>query len=322
MSQRQPATDGSAAARSAAGGSHGSRGFRYQGEVAAAVAVMGLIGQLSIRSITCEYPEDVAVVAGTGTIHAQVKSRRAHLAPHTAGWVAKQIAALLSRHHDALERDPTRTVAIVLESLTDVLEPTGWSATIAPGTATYAELAAADSFTSKENATDPAQLDRVHLVHAPRPPAAAVQLLAHTQAMLPAVAELCVARLRQALSDAADASGESGRTYPATLTATELQRLRPSAIATFGCSKPSATIAVWVAASGSTRRVTDLAISTSASSTRSTGEAPRLLTPRPPSTNGLLKRCGYDDDRDDCAHAGRFAHILMPHHSPAPYDWQ
>lgn len=232
MSKRQATSRRNPADRSAAGGSHGGRGFRYQDEVAAAVAAMGLVGQLNVQTITCEHTEDVAVVTGAGPIHAQVKSRRSHLEPHSVGWVAAQIAALLDRHHEALERDPACTVAIVLESLTSALEPTGWSDVVTPGTTTYTALAATDSFGDTVDAVDPALLGRVRVVHAPRPRAAAVRLLSQEQGMLPAVAEFCVARLRQALADAADANGEKDRTQPVVLTATELQRLRDVTVET------------------------------------------------------------------------------------------
>src|SRR4051794_35774420 len=79
------------ASHRAKSGSFGGRGYRYQDEVAAAVAVMGLVGELTVRSISCEGIEDVSVLAGSGMIHAQVKSRRGHLKPLGVGTVAGHI---------------------------------------------------------------------------------------------------------------------------------------------------------------------------------------------------------------------------------------
>jgi hypothetical protein len=103
--QEEPNSSVPRAVKSARSGSHGGRGYRYQDEVAAAVAVMGLVGELSLRSISCEGVEDVSVSTGSGPIHAQVKSRRGHLKPLGVGTVAGHIRTLLSVHADALAAD-------------------------------------------------------------------------------------------------------------------------------------------------------------------------------------------------------------------------
>ncbi|WP_152531974.1 dsDNA nuclease domain-containing protein [Pseudomonas syringae USA007] len=98
-------------------GSHAGRGFRYQDAVAACLALHGWAGHSSYGLVIPEGDDDVELLASSGRILAQVKSRRGHRGPFPIGEIVGFLTTLWNRTTE----QPEDSYLLILER-----EPAAW----------------------------------------------------------------------------------------------------------------------------------------------------------------------------------------------------
>lgn len=205
-------------------GARAGRGFRYQDALCAALAVEAWAGEAAWNAVVPEGLED-ATLHGPGLeIRAQIKSRHDPRGRFSLSEVADFVVKMMVPLDGVT--DGSVRLALILERTVDGLEASGWLEPLASTGQKFEAFAQALTTAFAPRTIDTvALLARLHLVVSPDPLSAVPLVLERKGSLDPAAGRLVAQELRTAAGRAADDNYANQPQAPASLGATDVQRL-------------------------------------------------------------------------------------------------
>ncbi|MER8855619.1 hypothetical protein NKH94_29235 [Mesorhizobium australicum] len=205
-------------------GARAGRGFRYQDALCAALAVEAWAGEAAWNAVVPEGLEDATLYGPGLEIRAQIKSRHDPRGRFSLSEVADFVAKMMAPLDEVA--DSSVRLALILERPVDGLEASGWLQPLASTGQKFEVLAQALTAAFAPRTIDTiALLARLHLVVLPDPLSAVPLVLERKGSLDPAAGRLVAQELRAVAGRAADDNFAKQPQDPASLGATDVQRL-------------------------------------------------------------------------------------------------